>query len=298
MAAYFTTSLDRAISAVIGRASQALQPSATALLEAELLLAHALGAARVYLHTWPQRELTETQLSQFHALLTRRAAGEPLAYITGQREFWSMQLQVTPDTLIPRPETELLVELALQRIARDADGRIADLGTGSGAIALAVARERPRCTIVASDISPAALVVAQENARCLNIHNVEFRRGDDSGAWDSALHGEHFDMIVSNPPYISSDDPHLTAGDLRFEPHLALEAGTDGMQHLRAIAAVGRSRLMPGGWLLLEHGYDQGFALAQLLTAMGYQDVQGHRDLAGHNRIITARFVEDETLHG
>lgn len=257
-------------------------------LNVELLLAHVLGTPRVHLYSWPDKTLTDLQCANFFNLLTRRAADEPLAYLTGKREFWSLELKVTPDVLIPRPETELLVELALERIPPDAAWRIADLGTGSGAIALALARERPQCRVVATDISAAALAVAHANARRLAIPNVEFRLGDGGDDnWCAPLHDERYHMIVSNPPYVADNDPHLEA--LRFEPRTALVGGADGLDHLRRIAAQARDHLVPHGWLVVEHGYDQGPALTRLLTELHYQDVQNYRDLAGQPRVSMGR---------
>ena len=222
--------------AVLDEAKRRLNVHVSAAIDAEILLAYVLDTARSYLHAWPERNLDALQLTQFNALIERRLRGEPVAYLTGVRGFWSLELRVTKDTLIPRPETELLVELALQRIPPHAAWSIADLGTGSGAIALAIAHERPRCKIVATDHSPAALKIAHANAERLSIHNIEFRLGSDD--WFAPLQNESFDMIVSNPPYMRSDDPHLQ--DLRFEPELALVAGADGLRHLRAIAERSR----------------------------------------------------------
>ncbi len=298
MASHLSEISPRSIRAALAHARQRLQLYDTACLDAEVLLAHALNSSRAYLHTWPERELNTAQLAQFYSLIERRLGGEPVAYITGKREFWSLELNVTRDTLIPRPETELLVELALQRIPENAAWKIADLGTGSGAIALALARERPRCTIVATDISPAALKVARANARQLNIHSVEFRLGNSADPWRMPLQGERFDMIVSNPPYVSNLDAHLTKGELHFEPRLALEAGIDGLRDLRAIAAQVRLHLVNKGWLLLEHGFDQGTATLQLLEDLGYQEIEDRRDLAGQPRAITARHAGNTAING
>lgn len=274
--------------AALAEAKRRLNSPATAAVDAEILLGYVLGATRSYLHTWPERNVDTAQLAQFYALIERRRAGEPIAYITGRREFWSLELNVTRDTLIPRAETELLVELALQRIPAPAVWNIADLGTGCGAIALALARERPHCKIVAADISPAALEVARANARQLNIHNIEFRLADITGQWHAPLKAECFDMIVSNPPYVSSHDPHLTQDDLRFEPRMALEAGADGLRDLRAIATQVRPHLKPGAWLLLEHGFDQAAELARILSNLGYHDIEDYEDIAGMPRTICA----------
>lgn len=271
--------------AVLKRATQRLAGFENPALDAELLLAHVLDCSRSRLLSFPEQSLTEVQHAQFRQLIERRALGTPVAYLIGRREFWSLDLQVTPDVLIPRPETELLVELALQKIPHQADWRIADLGSGSGAIALAIAKERPACRLIATDISPAALEIARSNAERLAIHNVEFRLGD----WCSALHGECFDMIVSNPPYVASGDPHLD--DLGYEPQLALVAGENGSQYLYAIAAQAREYFrVSGGWLMLEHGYDQGAELLQRLAELGYARAEDHADLAEIPRIAVTRW--------
>jgi len=254
-------------------------------LDAELLLAGSLGKSRSYLYAWPEEIPPAAARARFHALLQRRAAGEPVAYLLGQREFWSLSLNVTPATLIPRPETETLVALALQRIPADADACIADLGTGSGAIALAIARERPRCRVIATDISPAALAVASANAERLGLSNVQCRAGD----WCAALPDLAFDLIVSNPPYIAENDIHLSLGDVRFEPRQALASGPQGMDALQHIARCAITRLRPHGWLLLEHGFDQVQPATRLLGSCGYEDVQDHPDDAGLGRVIAGR---------
>jgi release factor glutamine methyltransferase len=254
----------------------------TASLDAELLLAHVLHKSRAWLYTWPEQELDTNQLEQFHQLVQRRMNGEPVAHLIGTQEFWSLSLQVSPDTLIPRPETERLVELALERIPSDANWRIADLGTGSGAIALAVAKERPACQIIATDKSTAALDIAKENARLNQIANVTFLQGD----WLAAVKDEPpFEMILSNPPYIKEDDPHLQQGDVRFDPDSALQAGTEGLDDLQQIIEQALAHLKPGGWLLLEHGYDQQTAVMQLLQQAGYEQIEDYPDLAGQPRV-------------
>ena len=254
----------------------------TANLDAELLLAHVLHKSRAWLYTWPEHKLNAQQRELFNQLVQRRAQGEPVAHLIGQQAFWSITLQVTADTLIPRPETELLVEKALEQIPQDATWRIADLGTGSGAIALALAKERPACQVFASDSSMAALKVAQENARLNQIENVTFQHGD----WLAALADDaRFDMIVSNPPYIKNDDPHLQQGDVRYEPPGALQAGAEGLDDLQRIITDALPHLKPGGWLLLEHGYDQEKAVLRLLQQAGYEQIEDYPDLAGQPRI-------------
>lgn len=250
-------------------------------LDAELLLAHALGQSRSYLRTWPERLLTDQQVVILAALLARRVAGEPVAHILQRREFWSLELEVNASTLIPRPETELLVELALARIPVDADLSIVDLGTGSGAIALALAHERPRCSVLATDRSLAALVVAKRNAQRLKLSRVVFQ----AAYWYAGLGTQRFDIIVSNPPYIRTDDPHLVQGDVRFDPSSALVAGADGLDDLRIIIGGAHQHLQPGGWLLVEHGYDQGGAVQQLFETAGFIDISCVNDLAGQPRV-------------
>ncbi|HXH04604.1 MAG TPA: peptide chain release factor N(5)-glutamine methyltransferase [Candidatus Competibacteraceae bacterium] len=256
--------------------------------DAELLLAHALSKPRSFLRAWPEHTSAPAELATFRELLARRRAGEPVAYLLGEREFWSLPLAVTPATLIPRPETELLVELALARLPPERPLRVADLGTGSGAIALAIARERPYAQVVATDVAADTLAVAQHNAHRLRLTNVVWRQG----SWCAPLAGERFDLIVSNPPYLAADDPHLTLGDLPFEPRRALVAGHDGLDAIRAIVAQAPSHLLPGGWLLLEHGYDQGERVLALLTAAGFVEVQGACDLAGIHRVSLGRWPQ------
>jgi len=208
-----------------------------------------------------------------------------VAYLTGSRAFWSLELKVTPATLIPRPDTETLVEWALERLPPAAALSIADLGTGSGAIALALARERPQCRITATDASAAALAVAQDNAASNQIANVAFR----AGRWFAPLAGERYHLIVSNPPYIPAADPHLGRGDLRFEPRSALAAGPDGLDDIRLLVAGAPHHLTANGWLLLEHGYDQAAAVRTLLLQHGYHEVQTRHDATGHERISGGR---------
>jgi len=252
-----------------------------ARLEAELLLAHALGVSRARLYAWPEHEPEPKQREAFDRLVAARERGEPIAYLTGRREFWSLDLAVTPDVLIPRHETELLVELALDRIARDRKVRVADLGTGSGAIALALARERPLARVTATDASAAALDVARRNAARLGIGNVAFAVGD----WYAALGDARFDLIVSNPPYIAAGDAHLAQGDLRFEPATALASGADGLDAIRRIVADAPEHLADGGALLLEHGFDQSLRVRALLDAAGFQNVTSVSDNGGHERV-------------
>lgn len=258
------------------------------LFIAELLLAHVIQQPRSYLKAGPERMLTAGQWAQFQLLIARRVRGEPVAYLIGRREFWSLDLEVNATTLIPRAETERLVELALQRIPVNATWRIADLGTGSGAIALAIAHDRPGCLVLATDVSAAALAVAQSNAARLRIDNVQFQQGE----WFAALIGEGgkgFDVIVSNPPYVAEHDMHLQQGDLRFEPQLALSSGADGLRDMRCIVDGAPAHLRDGGWLLVEHGYDQKEAVLDLFTLHGFAKVCGHADAAGIPRVVSGR---------
>lgn len=249
--------------------------------EAEILLGHALGRDRAWLFTHADSIADNDQAARFRTMIDARQRGEPIAYLIGRRGFWTFDLDVTPDVLIPRPETELLVELALERIPIDGESRIADLGTGSGAIALAIASERPRAHIVATDASVPALAVAALNATQLEIANVEFVEGD----WCAALDARTFDIIVSNPPYIAAGDRHLAQGDLRFEPSSALASGTDGLDAIGRIINAATRHLASGGWLLLEHGYDQGERVRLILVQHGFETVQTWRDISGNDRV-------------
>ncbi|OOG63957.1 protein-(glutamine-N5) methyltransferase, release factor-specific [Rhodanobacter sp. B04] len=250
-------------------------------LDAELLLLHALKKPRSWLFAHVDDMLDMDVRTAYAALLDRRVQGEPVAYITGHRGFWSLELEVTPATLIPRPETELLVEQALQRLPRDAACRVADLGTGSGAIALAIASELPHAQVSATDASAAALAVARRNAQRLAIGHVVFLHGD----WLVPLADQRFDMIVSNPPYIETADPHLGQGDLRFEPASALASGHDGLDDIRRIVRDARAHLHPGGWLLFEHGWNQGAAVRALLADAGYGEIFTVQDLEHRDRV-------------
>lgn len=254
-------------------------------LDAEVLLAQVLSKSRSHLRAWPERVPEDSQQRHFAALLARRSRGEPIAYLTGRREFWSLELVITPATLIPRPETERLVELALDRLPADRCRRVADLGTGSGAIALAIARERPRTAVLATDVSAEALAVAEHNARRLKLGNVRFQQG----GWHLALGAERFDLIAANPPYLAAADPHLGSGDVRFEPPGALVGGDDGLAAIRIIIAGAGAHLCPGGWLVLEHGYDQGEAVGSMLLAHGFMEVSDHPDASGIPRVACGR---------
>lgn len=255
--------------------------------EAELLLLHVLERPRSWLFAHATDPLAANDQAAFEALLARRVAGEPVAYLTGRRGFWTLDLEVDPATLIPRPETELLVELALERLPPDQALQLADLGTGSGAIALALASERPRAQVLATDASPGALAVAARNAARHELDNVRFAEGGHD--WYAPLQGVRFDLIASNPPYIASNDPHLEQGDLRFEPSTALASGVDGLDDIRRIVEGGQAHLRPGGWLLIEHGWDQGAAIRALFEAAGFAEVQTVQDLEQRDRITLGR---------
>ncbi|QLQ31652.1 MAG: peptide chain release factor N(5)-glutamine methyltransferase [Candidatus Thiothrix singaporensis] len=274
--------LRQLLTAASGRLAST-SPSARA--DAEILLAHCLQKPRSYLFTWPEKEVGQTLSAEFTRLIDARERGVPVAYLTGFREFWTLNLKVTPDTLIPRPETELLVETALAKLA--GKQTVLDLGTGTGAIALALACEHPALHIIATDISPAALAVARENAQTHTIHNVQFILSD----WFSALPAQHFDLIASNPPYIEVQDPHLAQGDVRFEPSGALVSGEDGLHDIRQIIQEAPQWLANGGWLLLEHGYNQRLAVTGLLRSAGFQEVRCLPDLAGNDRVSLGQWL-------
>ena len=253
--------------------------------EAELLLAHALGRGATWLYAHHDAPVDAADAARFGALVHRRAAGEPVAYLVGRRGFWTLDLDVGPDTLIPRPETERLVELALERLPpRAAD--VCDLGTGSGAIALSLASERPADLVVATDASAAALDVARGNAARHGIGNVRFLQGD----WCTPLAHERFDLIASNPPYIAEGDPHLAVGDLRHEPAAALASGADGLDAIRILASQAPLHLRPGGWLLLEHGWTQGAQVRALLQLAGFVEVSTEQDLEHRDRVGMGRW--------
>lgn len=249
-------------------------------LDAEVLLAHVLGVSRIQLFSHPEKKLNSGEIQQFTQSVTWCAEGQPVAYLTGFREFWSLRLEVTPDVLIPRPETECLVEQVLSKISVK-NAVIADCGTGSGAIALALGSERPGWQIHATDCSQKALKRASANAEKLGISNIIFHEG----SWCAALPACQFDAIVSNPPYLAEEDPHLEA--LRYEPALALVSGSDGLRAITEMVGSAGSFLVPGGWLLLEHGFEQGDAVRTLFEAAGYQQVTTVKDLSGLERVTS-----------
>jgi release factor glutamine methyltransferase len=257
-------------------------------IDAEILLSYVLDKPRSWLIAHADDTLLPDYAAAYALLLEQREAGEPVAYITGRRGFWSLDLEVTPATLIPRPETELLVELTLERLPIDRPCHVLDLGTGSGAIALAIARERPAAQVTATDASSDALVVAQGNARRHHIGNISFVHGD----WFAPLGDKRFDVIVSNPPYIESSDPHLQQGDLRFEPMSALASGIDGFDDIRRIIRDAGLHLLPGGWLLFEHGWRQGDAARALLRDAGFVELSTVRDLEDRDRVSVGRWSQ------
>jgi release factor glutamine methyltransferase len=254
-------------------------------VDARVLLAHVTGRSSAELAAHPEVQMRKQQEDAYRELVGRREAGEPVAYLTGSREFYGRQFKVSPAVLIPRPETELLVDLVLERVPRDASARILDVGTGSGCVAISIASERSRCKILALDQSPDALAMARRNAYELHVGNVGFL----SSNWFDALRDEHFDVIVSNPPYVASGDAHLSQGDLRFEPRGALDGGDDGLMAIRHLVIESQKHLVPGGWLLVEHGHDQGKAVRGLFEGAGYLDVFTESDLADIERVTGGR---------
>jgi len=266
-----------------GSIAQALGlPEAEARIEAQTLLRHALGeVSRAWLIAHQHDLLQTAQIEQFQALLNRRLAGEPVAYILGHREFYGLDFIVSPDVLIPRPDTETLVEAALQHIPQQQPCRVLDLGTGSGALAIAIASQRPDAEVTAVDSAGAALAMARANAEKSQTPNVHLLQSD----WFAGLGNETFDVIVSNPPYIAESDTHLAQGDLRFEPANALVSGKDGLDSIRHIVGAAPRHMNAGGWLLLEHGYDQAQAVAELMKCGGFTQIESRPDLAGVLRV-------------
>jgi release factor glutamine methyltransferase len=281
------------IHAAIAAASGELEGSSDSpVLDAEILLARVLGKPRTFLRSHGDDALAAPEEQRYRALLARRRGGEPIAYLLGSREFWSLQLEVGPGVLVPRPETELLVEMALDELRGKQAPQVLDLGTGSGAVAIAIALEIPAAQLVAVDASPAALAIARRNADRTGATNVEFLAGD----WYEPVPGRHFDLIVSNPPYLAAGDPHLAA--LGHEPADALVAGPGGLEALARIVAGATDHLQPGGGLILEHGCDQGAAVRDLLDAAGLQDVRTRRDLAGLERASLAQRPAESASSG
>lgn len=281
-------SADNSVESTLKKAVQQLQESGSdsPSLDAAVLLCHALDKPRSFLLTWPDKILSSSELTAFQVLLGRRLAGEPVAYIVGEREFWSLPLKVSPSTLIPRPDTERLVEIALDK-ASNHQGDILDLGTGTGAIALALASELPKRQVWGVDLKPEAQQLAQSNADALNISNTRFM----AGSWfDPIPTGTEFALIVSNPPYIEKEDPHLTQGDVRFEPLSALVAEEKGLADIKHIATKARDYLAEQGWLMFEHGFEQGEAVRELLISLGYAQVATYKDYGDNDRVTIGQF--------
>ncbi|MCK2182553.1 peptide chain release factor N(5)-glutamine methyltransferase [Halomonas getboli] len=274
---------------LLARAAQRLLDagSPSARLDAEVLMCHVLEVDRTWLYTWGDREAEGDAEARFEALVAEREAGRPVAHLTGEREFWGLRLATSPTTLIPRPDTETLVEAALA-VAGES-GRLLDLGTGTGAVALAFASERPGWAVTGVDLRPEAVTLATGNAERLGITNVRFLVSDWFTALDEEGGAARFALIVSNPPYVADDDPHLARGDVRFEPRSALVAADDGLADLRHLVVAARVYLASDGWLMLEHGAGQGAAVREALAAAGYRDVSSRRDLGGHERISLGR---------
>jgi release factor glutamine methyltransferase len=269
------------------RQSRRLSHSDSAKTDVELLLMEVLACSRSHLYTWPDQVLTQDQRAQFEAWMERRAAGEPIAHIIGKRGFWTLELEVSPATLIPRPDTELLVELALELLARDrSEPKILDLGTGTGAIALALARELPHSRVLATDLLPEVVALAERNRVKHQLDNADIRQSD----WWQAVTGR-FDLILSNPPYIEEGDMHLNQGDLRYEPRSALVADEAGLADLRRIIQGAPAHLASGGWLLLEHGWQQAEAVRRLLSDGGFSGVFSRRDYGGHERVSGGQWL-------
>jgi len=271
------------VSEALDWATEQLSASDEARLDSQVLLAYALNVSRTWLFTWPDKALDGATLTAFNALIEERKSGTPIAYITGYRDFWSLRLKVTPDTLIPRADTELLVEtaLTLKNVEKPCD--VIDLGTGTGAIALSLANECPSWRITATDINPKTLSVAEENAKALDL-NVSFK----ASAWFDDIK-ERFDLAISNPPYVESDDPHLQQGDLRFEPAGALVSGHDGLDDIRLLVQQALKHLNKGGYLLLEHGYQQAEAVCTLMADAGYIDIETHQDIEDRDRVTLGK---------
>lgn len=274
------------IKTLLAHAANALTShSDSPLLDAEVLLGFVLNKPRTYLRAWCDNTLTDQQLAAFSDLIKQRQQGTPIAYLTGTREFWSRDFMVTPDVLIPRPDTELLIELSLELIPENQTIKLIDLGTGSGIIAVTLAAERPNAHVTAVDASLAALSIAKHNARQHRLTNLEFYQSD----WFSNVPNSLFDLVISNPPYIDSDDEHLKQGDVRFEPKAALIAKDHGLCDIRIIADKARNYLKPAGHLLIEHGYNQASQVQAIFTALAYDKVQSYQDLSGQPRVTYGR---------
>lgn len=264
------------------------ETSASALLDAEVILCHILGKSRSHLRAWPEKQLQTQQYKQFQTLLEQRHQGLPIAYITGSREFWSRDFKVNIDVLIPRPDTELLIELSLSLIAKKARVQLIDLGTGSGNIAITLAAERPDLDVYATDLSHKALNLAKLNAKTLKIKNIQFILSN----WFDEIKPSKFDLVITNPPYIASNDPHLLEGDIRFEPECALISANRGLQDIKKISYYARRYLKENGTLLIEHGFDQQSAVQAIFKSYHYHNIKTHIDLSGNPRVTVGQWTQ------
>ncbi|MCQ8116856.1 peptide chain release factor N(5)-glutamine methyltransferase [Methylomonas rosea] len=270
-------------SLLIAAIEQLSTTSETAMLDAEVLLCHCLEKNRSFLRAWPEHQPNAPQIAQFQLLIEQRSQGTPVAYLTGQREFWSRNFKVSPDVLIPRPDTELLIELSLSLLPTDRPCKIIDLGTGSGIIAVTLAAERPLAQVFASDLSSAALEVARYNAQQLNAGNISFLQSN----WFDNIEETGFDLVLSNPPYIADNDPHLKMGDVRFEPDGALMSPENGLRDIRLLAEQARAHLKDHGQLLVEHGYNQQTEVQAIFNELGYRQINTYTDLSGNPRVTS-----------
>lgn len=264
--------------------------SDSASLDAEILLCQVLEKNRSYLRAWPEKQLDAIQLQNYHTLIQKRALGTPVAYLTGTREFWARNFDVCPDVLIPRPDTELLVEICLSRIPPDKPLKVVDLGTGSGAIAVTLAAERPKLSITAVDFCPAALRIAKQNAEKHKIKSIRFIESD----WLQQLQGERFNLVISNPPYIARDDPHLSQGEIGFEPQQALISGKQGLDAINTISTQALKHFHCSGLLLFEHGYQQAQSVQSILNKLGYVNIRTYKDLSGNDRVTLGEFTGNQ----
>jgi len=280
--------MPNSIQALLEQASTQLAAiSPTARLDAEILLSHCLDKNRSYLRAWPEKSLTTEQLSQFLTLIDQRQQGTPIAYLTGSREFWSRNFKVSQDVLIPRPDTELLIELSLSILPDNKSCKIIDLGTGSGVLAITIAAERPLATVIATDISPKALQIAQSNAEQLNAGNIRLQQSN----WFDSVADCDFDLVISNPPYITANDPHLQQGDVRFEPRSALISAENGLKDIRLLAEQARRHLKNSGYLMIEHGYNQQTEIQAIFKTLNYRHVATHQDLSGNPRVTSGLWI-------
>jgi len=274
----------------LNAARQLIRSSSSPRIDSEALLCHVLKCNTAHLMTWPDKELDQHDVTLFNQLINKRIAGMPIAYIIGEKEFWSLSLKVTDATLIPRPETELIVETLLSKFSIDKHLDLIDLGTGSGAIAITLAHTMPKWRLTATDISSAALKIATNNAEQYQLDNIEFIQSD----WFDSLENQHFDIVISNPPYIADYDTHLNEGDVRFEPRSALVSGATGMDDINIIASQAKDHLRDNGWLILEHGYDQKELVFNCLTEADYINIIQCIDLAGNPRVTMCQFKNEQ----